>query len=488
MKRILSLVFVLVMIFALVGCGGQKHQPIEITLSTEDSAAILAAAGIHLPEPSEIGEAGTVSWLSWLDPFQNYDEGEMVNTGYYTFTNRYGGKLDWHEVLYEDMNSTLANLVLASTSPDMTLAGTSNTATFPLNCLKGMYQTVDAYIDYTDPLWADMADAADYFALGDRHFAMVYDIIFKDIVPYNRRVVAEWGFDDPAELFYNNAWTWDVFKEMCMEFSDPDADRYALDGWYYVIGLAEESTGEYMIEKDANGQYYSNVDSPYIETAMNIIYDLVRNDCTYHEGNDWWARRGNTSGTGVKDGLCLFCPIDVNSAFAQPVADIAALWGDMTEQECMFVPFPRNENGDGNYYINSQPTGYMLCAGAPNPKGAALLASCMRFKVVDPTVIDIDKKMLKEIYLWTDEMLEMYDTCEDLAAENVRMFYTGNLPENLQSAYNSLDWGINRAGGTSSWAQLKETYADQIDYYIGLLNEELDLYITTGQSSYSQTE
>ena len=488
MKRILSLVFVLVMIFALVGCGGQKHQPIEITLSTEDSAAILAAAGIHLPEPSEIGEAGTVSWLSWLDPFQNYDEGEMVNTGYYTFTNRYGGKLDWHEVLYEDMNSTLANLVLASTSPDMTLAGTSNTATFPLNCLKGMYQTVDAYIDYTDPLWVDMADAADYFALGDRHFAMVYDIIFKDIVPYNRRVVAEWGFDDPAELFYNNAWTWDVFKEMCMEFSDPDADRYALDGWYYVIGLAEESTGEYMIEKDANGQYYSNVDSPYIETAMNIIYDLVRNDCTYHEGNDWWARRGDTSGTGVKDGLCLFCPIDVNSAFAQPVADIAALWGDMTEQECMFVPFPRNENGDGNYYINSQPTGYMLCAGAPNPKGAALLASCMRFKVVDPTVIDIDKKMLKEIYLWTDEMLAMYDTCEDLAAENVRMFYTGNLPENLQSAYNSLDWGINRAGGTSSWAQLKETYADQIDYYIGLLNEELDLYITTGQSSYSQTE
>ena len=485
-KKFVSVALALLMIVALVGCGSKKRQPIELTLNTEDAAAILAAAGIRLPDPTEVGEAGKVTWLSWIDPFQNYDEGEMVNTGYFTYRNRYGGEFEWIEVLYENMNDTLANLVLSNDSPDMTLAGTSNTATFPQNCLMGMYQPVDDYIDYTDPLWAGMADAAEYFALGDKHFAIVYDIVFKDIIPYNRRVISEWGFDDPAELFYDNQWTWDAFYDMCMEFSDSDENRYALDGWYYVIGLAEESTGNYIIEKDENGKYYSNIDDPFIGAGMDLVYDLYKNECCYHEGTDYWARRGGVSGTGVTEGLCLFCPINVEAAFEQPVADIAALWGDMTEEECMFVPFPRNQNGDGNYYINSQPTGYMLCKGAPNPKGAALLASCMRFKVVDPTVIDIDKRLLKEVYLWTDEMLNMFDTCEELAAANVRMFYTGNLPQNLQDVYDHLDWGINRTGGANTWAQLKETYADQLSFYIDQLNTDLENYIATGISPYEE--
>ena len=488
MKKIISLTLAVLMIMALVGCGRGQREPIKLTLSTEDSAAILAAAGIRLPDPAEVGDPGTVKWLSWMDPFQNYDEGEIVNTGYYTFTDFYGGTLDYVQVLYEDMNDTLANLVISDDSPDMTLAGTSNTATFPLNCLKGMYQPVDAYIDYTDPLWADMADAAEYFALGEKHFAMVYDIVFKDVIPYNRRVVDSYGFDDPADLFRNDQWTWDVFAEMCRDFSDPDANRYALDGWYYVIGLAEESTGRYMIEKDESGQYYSNIDDPYIEVAMNLIYDLYKDECCYHEGSNYWARRGSVSGTGVKDGLCLFCPIDVNSAFAQPVDDVGALWGDMRAGECMFVPFPRYENGDGNYYINSQPTGYMLCNGSKNPEGAALLASCMRFKIMDPTVVDIDEKQLREIYLWNDDMLDMYNTCEEIAAANVRMFYTGNLPTNLQNAYNSLDWGINRTGAANTWAQLKETYGDQIEYYIGELNKTLEDYVATGESIYDMNE
>lgn len=488
MKRIISVVLVILMIVALVGCGSKQRKPIKLTLSTEDATKILAAAGIRLPAPEEVGDAGVVSWLSWMDPFQNYSEDEIVNTGYYTFTDFYGGSLDYRQVLYEDMNDTLATMVVSDSSPDMTLAGTSNTATFPLNCLKGMYQTVDQYIDYTDPLWSDMADAAEYFALGDKHFGIVYDIVFKDIIPYNKRVISDYGYEDPYELFCNNEWTWDKFADMCMDFSDPDSDRYALDGWYYVIGLAEESTGRYLIEKDSEGNYYSNIDDPYIEVAMNLIYDLYKNECCYHEGTNYWARRGGVSGTGVKDGLCLFCPINVEAAFMQPVDEVATLWGDMTSQECMFVPFPRYENGDGEYYINSQPTGYMLCKGAPNPKGAVLLASCMRFKVVDPTVVDIDEKQLRETYLWNDDMLDMFKTCEELAQKNVRMFYTGNLPENLQDVYDHLDWGINRTGGANTWAQLKEQYGEQMSYYIDQMNSDLKKYIETGESLYEIDE
>lgn len=347
--------------------------------------------------------------------------------------------------------------------------------------MKGMYQPIDDYIDYTDPLWAGMAEAAEYFALSDKHFAIVTDVTFKSVVPYNRRVIDEWGFDDPAELYYNDEWTWEVFYEMCIEFSDPDENRYALDGWYYVNSICEESTGSTIIKKDSDGHFYADLDDPLIEIAENMIYDLVKNDCVYHEGNDYWAgRNGFVYGSGTKEGLCLFWICDT-SGFTMTVEEMNQIWGDIEAGEIMFVPLPRYENGDGVYYLNAIPSGYMICTGAENPDGAVLLASCERFKIVDPTVIDIDKKQLKETYLWTDEMLDMLDECNRLVQENTIMYYTGDLGSGLDSTFSSLDWGINRSGASYSWAQLKETYGDRLDYYIDELNAQIDAYLDTGE-------
>lgn len=41
------------------------------------------------------------------------------------------------------------------------------------------------------------------------------------------------GYDDPAELFKEGKWNWDTFTEMCLDFTDAESDKYALDGWYY---------------------------------------------------------------------------------------------------------------------------------------------------------------------------------------------------------------------------------------------------------------
>lgn len=60
MKRVISIAFVLIMTTALFGCGGRKRTPIQLTLSTEDSEAILNAAGIRLPDANEAAGAETV--------------------------------------------------------------------------------------------------------------------------------------------------------------------------------------------------------------------------------------------------------------------------------------------------------------------------------------------------------------------------------------------------------------------------------------------
>ena len=482
LKRILSMALAAMMVLAVVGCGKEKRQPIKLTLSTEDSEAILRAAGIMLPDAESAPGANTVvKYFSWVDYLQNYSEDEIVNTGYFTFQEKYGGSIEWIETTYEDKSNDLANLLLAGTPPDCTLTGTSNFAVFPMDCIKGQYQPVDQWIDYTDPLWADMADAAEYFALGGGHFSIVTDLTYKDVVPYNRRVIEEWGFDDPAELYANDEWTWDVFYEMCMEFSDPDEDRYALDGWYVVNSIVEESSGVYLLDKDENGKFFSNLDSTIIEFAQNMIYDLVKNECCYHEGTNYWANRNQAQyGAGVKDGLCLFWICDRDDGFRLPVEEMNNIWGDIEAGEFMFAPLPRYQDGDGIYYLNAMPKGYMICKGATNPEGVALLASCERFKILDPTVVDIDKKQLREVYKWSDEMLEMHDTCNQIVADNPKMFYTGNLPQGLQDVYNNFDWNIRRSGATSTWAQLKESNRERFDYYIDELNALIEEYNAGG--------
>ena len=470
MKRILTLSLALIMIFVLVGCGKEKRQIIKLTLSTEDSEAILAAAGIVLPDAEEAkGANSTVTWLAWYDEFHNYSEDEIINTGFYTFTEKYGGEVEWIECDYFERMNDLANLILAGNPPDFTPFGTNSTAVYPMACIKGQYQPVDDYIDYDDPLWAGMKETADYFVLKGQHYGIIFDLGVANVVPYNRRVIEEWGFDDPAELYANDEWTWDVFYEMCMEFSDGDENRYALDGYAYA-GALVESTGQQMLQVDENGVFYSNLDSPEIERAENLIYDLAKNDCKYHEGTSMWALRNNaTFGAGVKDGLCLFYVIGI-SFFTDTVEEVSALWGDIEAGELMFAPLPRDPQGDGIYYECSTISAYGMVKDCKNPDGVALLAACNRFKIVDPTVVRIDRKQLEEVYKWNQEMLEMWDTCREIALANQRIDLTGNLPDGLQNTINNLGNGIIRNTTPSTWAQLKEQNQESFNYYIDELN------------------
>ena len=113
----------------------------------------------------------------------------------------------------------------------------------------------------------------------------------------------------------------------------------------------------------------------------------------------------------------------------------------------------------------------VLIENAPNPDGAMLLASCIRFKVIDPVVQQIDEKQLRTIYLWNDDMIEMSKECQRLSMEHFSMGVGGSLPDGLQSVISRFQDSIVRGGSNpSTWAQLKEANSDSLDYYIEELN------------------
>lgn len=95
MKRAFAVLLAVLMIIALVGCGKAQREVIKLTLSTEDAEAILAAAGIMLPDAETTACAGSVvKWYAWYDSLQNYSEDEIVNTGYLPSTRNMAAPLN----------------------------------------------------------------------------------------------------------------------------------------------------------------------------------------------------------------------------------------------------------------------------------------------------------------------------------------------------------------------------------------------------------
>ncbi len=469
MKKFLALSLAILMIFALVGCKGNQRQVVQLTLSTQDSEAILAAAGILLPPVEEAkGANSTVDWFGYEDPFHNYAEDEIISTGYWTFVNKYGGEVNWVETTYENYNTDLAASILSSDAPDFTGAGAGM---YPNLILQGLFAPVNDYIDYDDPLWEGTKDFAyEYTSMHGLVYTICTDIQFGQIVAYNRRVVDEWGFDDPAELYYNDEWTWDKFYEMCAEFTDPDEGRWAVSSWSFPMGIMD-STGTQVVYYDGNvSAFVSNYDDPRLERAANLLYDMAKNDMVY----PWWSKGGlmnGTEGGGIKDGNLLFY-LRHNYCIIGPVDDMSNIWGDIAAGELMFAPVPRDDDGDGKYYLNSYPAGYSLVKGGDNHEGVALLAACERFKVIDPTVISIDEKQLREIYLWNDEMMDMWDICKDIVNNQGTTVYEYSLGSKLSAYVDNLVSNANR-DEPSTWASLKEANAPAIDHYVGQLNEQI---------------
>jgi ABC-type glycerol-3-phosphate transport system substrate-binding protein len=416
-----------------------------------------------------------VDYLSWGDPYQNYSDDEIVNTGYWTFENKYGGSINYIETDYFERFNDLANLTLGGTPPDLFPGGSGSTACFPMRAIKGVTQAIDDYIDYDDPLWSPVKDVADHFMLGGKHYQIVIYTAPYSVCLYNKRIMSEYGYDDPAELYYNDEWTWDEFYEMCIDFSDPDEDRFALDGYWYADGIVD-STGQQIMQIDEDGKYYSNVDSPEIERAWNLVYELCKNDCNYRDatGNRWALRNPS----GLKDGKLLFF-IEAQNFFTSPVEEIENNYGAISDGELMFAPLPRDPNGDGNYYLLSDfdDINGALCIinNAENPEGAALLASCIRFKHIDPVVRDIDKRQLKEVYLWSDDMLEMKEECQRIADGHYMFSLAGDLNQSLNDVLGFAN-AIPRSASPQTWASLKESNRERLAYYIDELNSMIDEY------------
>lgn len=89
---------------------------------------------------------------------------------------------------------------------------------------------------------------------------------------------------------------------MCVEFSDPDEDGYALDGWRFDVGLMYSSGAKVITEAS---KFEANLDDPRLERANILMYNLNKNDCIYPWYNRGWTIRDSTEGAENPEGVAL---------------------------------------------------------------------------------------------------------------------------------------------------------------------------------------
>lgn len=232
---------------------------------------------------------------------------------------------------------------------------------------------------------------------------------------YNKKLINQYGLDDPYELYMNNTWTWDAWLEMMKTITqdtdgDGATDQWGWRGaWTNMLSQLLFSNGATIasIEADESGYITEQLTSKETTEALNFLYDMYQ----VHKVSFWDAD----------------CDADWNDnvyAWAQGNIGfwLSAAWitSEADKDQLLFedmgmVNWPVGPSGDAstNASINSTTgTYFMIPTGVENP---ALVYCVMYdyFNWYDNDLTLRDDPSWFEEWTYTEENFEMLKSMGD---------------------------------------------------------------------------
>ena len=298
-KRVLTFALAVCSLSAFASCGSSSDSSSKVVDKKlkEDQQQIVQRLADDMKDVRDL-KSNEIKWFSHWDINPTEAEDKEIGADLALFKTKYNGKINWVQTTWETKFDDLAALVMSNDSPDF--IGADDMDVFPKGAIKSMIEPIDDYIDLSKPLWTDIKGATDQFMLGDKHYVSVIRTDPAYVFVYNKQTMEDNGYDDPAELFKEGKWNWDTFTEMCLDFTDAESDKYALDGWYYEKAL-QQSSGVPLIGI-TDGKLVNNISDPMIAKAQNMMYELQKNNVVYPKHENNWKLRGDAEGSGMATG------------------------------------------------------------------------------------------------------------------------------------------------------------------------------------------
>ena len=399
MKRILSGLLAAGMILSLTACdeepavsgGNSAGNTPGAPAVTTTAATTTTDPDDNAPTDAEIkevgtdaytpdGNSGTIVWLGYYDLVTDGSASEQ----YKIFNSElYSGDIEYVSTTSGTAYfEKLATMISSDDSPDIVRYEWQS---FPTGMSKNMYEPLDGEIDMTSTLWSDMAETAERFAYKGKHYYYPYRITTNFALNYNRKSLEENALNDPSDLYMNNQWTWDTFKQLLIDWCSADDSHIGYAGEGAMSFIA--TTGTSLVKVQEDGTARNNISDINVSRAMEYCADLYRNGLTYqNEIGDWvspqlWADNSDR---------ILFLGMNPEWTYGAAAGQVQNKPGAAddicnTVSDFAFVPFPRDPQAD-KYYIAYDTFGYLVAKGAKNKKGALDWINLCRVYETDPAV------------------------------------------------------------------------------------------------------
>lgn len=461
MKKIVTFISALLaMLFplSLTACGNGNSSSSSPDAENDVSAEVRGEISkrvndTDLLENTEL-ENKTIKWLSdWnINPDAS---GKTKPPEVVAFEEKYGGKIEWIQCTYEDRYEQLAKLINSGEGVDFFYAG--NMDAFPRGAVSGMFAPVDEYIDFSTPLWQNVQEVNDSLMLNGSHYCTVLQTTGdKTACVYNRKTIQEAGLEDPADLYARGEWNWDTFQEMLQKFVDVENQHYGLDGWWFEFGLMS-TTGTVPVTVQ-DGKLVNNIGTPAMERAQNLLYNLNQSGCIAIGMGDYgWDAHPEYVG----EGKVLFYPVGTYEFYKK-----SDQWKARFGEDAFFVPMPKDPDAD-EYYIPVGMDAYMFVKGGQNPEGVAKFLECKRFTKTDETIKKIGDEQFQSDYGWTDEMMEMHLSMQELADKNPSLDLSTGVSAECGEL---LDSNLRLTARGVPWSETYDSINSVLDTYLDEIN------------------
>lgn len=464
-KKICALTVSALLAFSAVSCGGKSAD----SSGDDDSFEATENVAVASTDKVEAIPDGAENELVYLgvDDLNPTKANPEKKTELVLFEEK-GGKITYQQTTYLQRFDKLASALLAKKDvPDMT---NYEWLSFPAHAVSDMNQPIDSIVDFSDPLWADVKDDADQYALGGNHYVAPLSYDASAMMCYDHALIESESLDDPYELYLNGEWNWDAWSEIMTEYvtnATGDQTRYGINGFFKQH--ITQQTGKTLVNYDAEtGTFSSNLNDPDIEAAQNMLYDLNKNGIIL---NGWIgnAREAFTKG-------CLF--------YSMGDWGYSANNGPREDDDWRVVPIPQYTKNP-QMITTSDMNAFMWVRGSEKSEAMKCWLECCRVTYTDPDYKETNKqKFMENNPYWTDDM---YDVKMDVVFADRYMIYdyaygisVGMGDPNGFDGNNSLTDTLyiqssqeDAEGNLLTWAKVREQYSPVVESEIKEINKKI---------------
>ncbi|MDE6595850.1 MAG: hypothetical protein K2K44_07570, partial [Oscillospiraceae bacterium] len=213
------------------------------------------------------------------------------------------------------------------------------------------------------------------------------------------------------------------------------------------------------------GHVVSKLNSPTVKKAMDYQYGLYKDGLVLDKDLFGWTEYPQMIGIGCQ----LF--------------RIGGYWEVDTAPELWSMKIPAKDLGiapvpspkGSKPYQAANMDGYVLCKGAENPKGAALLAECGIVAAYDKNIRKLERQQNIEKYGWTSKTANRIDKINALARKYPVVEFADGCSTDIASltTQGGDGIGIRAALHGTEWKDTQEEFADVIEFLVKETDENL---------------